>query len=279
MAELNYQRLEQINMFELLLAPLIVGLALSLITGPLGSFVVWRKMSYFGDTLSHAALLGIAFGFLLNVNPFYAVIFITIILAIALVYLESQQKLAIDTLLGILAHSSLSLGVVVISLMRNIRVDLMGYLFGDLLSITYSDVYFIMGGIVIVGVILFFNWNRFLYVTVSEELAFSNGINIVKNKLLLTLILALTIGLSMKFVGALIITSLLIIPAATARFYAKTPEQMALFAIVIGWLSVIGGLMLSAYYDTPTGPSVVIVNASLFVMSLMITKLLKFNIN
>lgn len=279
MAELNCQRLEQINMFELLLAPLIVGLALSLITGPLGSFVVWRKMSYFGDTLSHAALLGIAFGFLLNVNPFYAVIFITIILAIALVYLESQQKLAIDTLLGILAHSSLSLGVVVISLMRNIRVDLMGYLFGDLLSITYSDVYFIMGGIVIVGAILFFNWNRFLYVTVSEELAFSNGINIVKNKLLLTLILALTIGLSMKFVGALIITSLLIIPAATARFYAKTPEQMALFAIVIGWLSVIGGLMLSAYYDTPTGPSVVIVNASLFVMSLMITKLLKFNIN
>jgi len=279
MAELNYQRLEQINMFELLLAPLIVGLALSLITGPLGSFVVWRKMSYFGDTLSHAALLGIAFGFLLNVNPFYAVIFITIILAIALVYLESQQKLAIDTLLGILAHSSLSLGVVVISLMRNIRVDLMGYLFGDLLSITYNDVYFIMGGIVIVGAILFFNWNRFLYVTVSEELAFSNGINIVKNKLLLTLILALTIGLSMKFVGALIITSLLIIPAATARFYAKTPEQMALFAIVIGWLSVIGGLMLSAYYDTPTGPSVVIVNASLFVMSLMITKLLKFNIN
>lgn len=266
-------------MFELLLAPLIVGLALSLITGPLGSFVVWRKMSYFGDTLSHAALLGIAFGFLFNVNPFYAVIFITIILAIALVYLESQQKLAIDTLLGILAHSSLSLGVVVISLMRNIRVDLMGYLFGDLLSITYSDVYFIMGGIVIVGTILFFNWNSFLYVTVSEELAFSNGINIVKNKLLLTLVLALTIGLSMKFVGALIITSLLIIPAATARFYAKTPEQMALFAIVVGWLSVIGGLMLSAYYDTPTGPSVVIVNASLFVMSLVTTKLFKINIS
>lgn len=279
MAELSYLCLEQTNMFELLLAPLIVGLALSLITGPLGSFVVWRKMSYFGDTLSHAALLGIAFGFLFNVNPFYAVIFITIILAIALVYLESQQKLAIDTLLGILAHSSLSLGVVVISLMRNIRVDLMGYLFGDLLSITYSDVYFIMGGIVIVGTILFFNWNSFLYVTVSEELAFSNGINIVKNKLLLTLVLALTIGLSMKFVGALIITSLLIIPAATARFYAKTPEQMALFAIVVGWLSVIGGLMLSAYYDTPTGPSVVIVNASLFVMSLVTTKLFKINIS
>jgi len=213
--------------FELLLPPLIVGIALSFITGPLGSFVVWRKMSYFGDTLSHAALLGIAFGFLLNINPFYAVIFITIILAIALVYLESQQKLAIDTLLGILAHSSLSLGVIVISLMKNIRVDLMGYLFGDLLSITFTDVYFIVVGIIIVGIILFFNWNKFLFVTVNEELAFSHGINIVRTKLILTLILALTIGLSMKFVGALIITSLLIIPAATARFYARTPEKMA----------------------------------------------------
>lgn len=262
-------------MFELLLPPLIVGIALSFITGPLGSFVVWRKMSYFGDTLSHAALFGIAIGFLLQINPFYAVIFITIILAITLVYLETQQKIAIDTLLGILAHSSLSLGVVVISLMKNIRVDLMGYLFGDLLSITFFDVYLMSGGILIVGLILICNWNKFLYVTISEELAFSHGINIVKTKLLLTLVLALTIGLSMKFVGALIITSLLIIPAATARFYSRTPEQMALLAILVGSISIIGGLLFSAYYDTPTGPSVVIVNAFLFICSLVVTKFSK----
>lgn len=266
-------------MFELLLPPLIVGIALCLITGPLGSFVVWRKMSYFGDTLSHAALLGIAFGFLLNINPFYAVIFITIILAIALVFLESQQKLAIDTLLGILAHSSLSLGVIVISLMKNIRIDLMGYLFGDLLSITFSDIYFMIAGIIIVGIILLINWNNFLYVTISEELAFSNGINVVKNKLLLTLVLALTIGLAMKFVGALIITSLLIIPAATARFYVKTPEQMAFIAVLIGSISVIGGLVFSAFYDTPTGPSVVVVNACMFIGSLINIRLFKINLS
>lgn len=264
-------------MFELVLPPLIVGIALCLITGPLGSFVVWRKMSYFGDTLSHAALLGIAFGFLLNVNPFYTVIFITIILAIVLVFLESQQRLAIDTLLGILAHSSLSLGVIVISLMKNIRVDLMGYLFGDLLSITFTDIYFMIAGIIIVGTILVFNWNNFVYVTISEELAFSNGINIVKNKLLLTLMLALTIGLAMKFVGALIITSLLIIPAATARFYARTPEQMAFIAVLIGSISVIGGLTFSVFYDTPTGPSVVVVNACLFIFSLISGRF--FNMN
>lgn len=264
-------------MFELLLPPLLAGIILSLITGPLGTFVVWRKMSYFGDTLSHAALLGIALSFLLNINPFYAVIFLTVILAVGLIVLELQQKLAIDTLLGILAHSSLSLGVVVISLLNNIRVDLMGYLFGDLLSITLNDIYYILFGTIIVSIILYLNWNRFLFITVSEELAFSNGINIIKTKFILTLLLALTIALAMKFVGALIITSLLIIPAATARCYAKSPEQMAIFAIIIGIISVIGGLIISAYYDSPTGPSVVITNAFIFILSLMISKIFKLN--
>lgn len=264
-------------MFELLLPPLLAGIILSLITGPLGTFVVWRKMSYFGDTLSHAALLGIALSFLLNINPFYAVIFLTVILAVGLIVLELQQKLAIDTLLGILAHSSLSLGVVVISLLNNIRVDLMGYLFGDLLSITLNDIYYILFGTIIVSIILYLNWNRFLFITVSEELAFSNGINIIKTKFILTLLLALTIALAMKFVGALIITSLLIIPAATARCYAKSPEQMAIFAIIIGIISVIGGLIISAFYDSPTGPSVVITNAFIFILSLMISKIFKLN--
>lgn len=256
-------------MFELIFPPLIAGIILSFITGPLGTFVVWRKMSYFGDTLSHSALLGIALGFLLNINPFFAVIFVTILLALGLVILSIQQKLAIDTLLGILAHSSLSLGVIVISLLHNIRVDLMGYLFGDLLSITMNDIYLIIVGAIIVGIILFFNWNNFLFITVNEELALSNGINIIKTKLILTLVLALTIGLAMKFVGALIITSLLIIPAATARFYAKSPEKMAIFAIIVGILSICGGLMISAFYDTPTGPSIVITNAMLFSLSLV----------
>lgn len=264
-------------MFELLLPPLLAGIILSLITGPLGTFVVWRKMSYFGDTLSHAALLGIALSFLLNINPFYAVIFLTVILAVGLIVLELQQKLAIDTLLGILAHSSLSLGVVVISLLNNIRVDLMGYLFGDLLSITLNDIYYILFGTIMVSIILYLNWNRFLFITVSEELAFSNGINIIKTKFILTLLLALTIALAMKFVGALIITSLLIIPAATARCYAKSPEQMAIFAIIIGIISVIGGLIISAYYDSPTGPSVVITNAFIFILSLMISKIFKLS--
>lgn len=259
-------------MIELLLPSLLAGLCLTFVTGPLGTFVVWRRMSYFGDTLSHAALLGVALGFLLHINLFYAVIFVTFILAVGLIWLESQKQLPIDTLLGILAHSALSLGLVVISLMKNIRVDLMGYLFGDLLSVTTLDVYQIFVCVLLIGILLIWRWNHFLFITVSEELAFSNGIPVQFTKLLLTLLLALTIGISMKFVGALIITSLLIIPAATAKYYSKTPEMMAIIAIVIGIISIIGGLFFSFLYDTPTGPSVVLSNTCIFFITLIITK-------
>lgn len=260
-------------MIELLLPSLLAGLCLTTVTGPLGTFVVWRRMSYFGDTLSHAALLGIAFGFLLHINLFYSVIFITLILALGLLWLEAQKQLPIDTLLGILAHSALSLGLVVISLMNNIRIDLMGYLFGDLLSVTFIDVYQIIICVALIGILLLWRWNDFLFITVSEELAFSHGINIQFTKLLLTLLLALTIGIAMKFVGALIITSLLIIPAATAKYYSKTPEAMALIAIIIGMLSIICGLFFSLIYNTPTGPSVVLSNTCLFFISLLVSKL------
>ena len=259
-------------MIELLLPSLLAGLCLSCLTGPLGTFVVWRRMSYFGDTLSHAALLGIAFGFLLNINLFYAIIFVTLFLAIGLLWLESQKQLPVDTLLGILAHSALSLGLVVISLMSNLRIDLMAYLFGDLLSITMFDVYQITVCVMIIGSLLIWRWNHFLFITVSEELAFSHGINVPLTKFMLTILLALTIGIAMKFVGALIITALLIIPAATAKYYAKNPESMAIIAILIGMLSILGGILFSLIYDTPTGPSVVLSNTCLFFISLFISK-------
>lgn len=257
-------------MIELLLPGWIAGMLLAIAAGPLGSFVVWRRMSYFGDTLAHASLLGVAFGLLLNINPFYAVIAITLLLALILVWLEKRPQLAVDTLLGIMAHSSLSLGLVVVSLMANVRVDLMAYLFGDLLSVSYDDIVIILIGVTVVSGLLFWRWRALLSMTVSQELAFVDGVNIQRLRLLLMLVTALTIGIAMKFVGALIITSLLIIPAATARRFSRTPEQMAFIAILIGMLSVTGGLTFSALYDTPAGPSVVLVAAILFIFSLLV---------
>ncbi|WP_045046977.1 zinc ABC transporter permease subunit ZnuB [Rouxiella chamberiensis] len=255
-------------MIELLLPGWLAGILLAGAAGPLGSFVVWRRMSYFGDTLAHASLLGVAFGLLLNVNPFYAVIAVTLILALLLVVLERKPHLAVDTLLGIMAHSALSLGLVVVSLMSGVRVDLMAYLFGDLLSVTLGDIWMIGTGVALVIGVLCWQWRNLLSMTISPELAHVDGVNLQRSRVILMLVTALTIGMAMKFVGALIITSLLIIPAATARRFAKTPEQMASIAVLLGMIAVTGGLALSALYDTPAGPSVVLCAATLFVFSL-----------
>lgn len=175
-------------MIELLFPGWLAGIMLACAAGPLGSFVVWRRMSYFGDTLAHASLLGVAFGLLLDVNPFYAVIAVTLLLAGGLVWLEKRPQLAIDTLLGIMAHSALSLGLVVVSLMSNIRVDLMAYLFGDLLAVTPEDLISIAIGVVIVVAILFWQWRNLLSMTISPDLAFVDGVKLQRVKLLLMLV-------------------------------------------------------------------------------------------
>ncbi|QZN97870.1 zinc ABC transporter permease subunit ZnuB [Symbiopectobacterium purcellii] len=256
-------------MIDILLPGWLAGMFLACAAGPLGSFVVWRRMSYFGDTLAHASLLGVAIGFLLDINVYYAVILVTLLLALGLVWLERRPYLAIDTLLGIMAHSALSLGLVVVSLMNNIRVDLMAYLFGDLLSVTTQDLWLIGPGVLVVIAIMCWQWRSLLSMTISQELAHVDGVNVQRTRLLLMLVTALTIGLAMKFVGALIITSLLIIPAATARRFARTPEQMAGLAVVLGMLAVTGGLIFSALYNTPAGPSVVLSASFLFMLSLI----------
>ena len=242
-------------MFDILLPAWLAGLLLAFITAPLGAFVVWRKMAYFGDTLSHSALLGVALGIFLEVDPYIAVIVMTILLALALVWLEHKTNYSIDTVLGIIAHVSLSLGVITISLLDNVRVDLMSYLFGDLLAIDYQDVIFIGIGVLVISIVV-------------PEFAQIEGLNVARLRLLLMTLTALTIALSMKFVGALIITSLLIIPSATARLFARTPEKMVGYAILFTILAISGGLSLSWWKNTPAGPSVVLCAGILFLLGL-----------
>ncbi len=252
---------------ELLIAPLMAGLFIAIAAGPLGSFVVWRRMAYFGDTLAHASLLGVALGVLLNININLALIVCCLGLALILVSLQRQQLVATDTLLGILAHSSLSLGLVAISFFDNVRVDLMAYLFGDLLAVDQNDVLMIGTGAVVMLGLLAWLWRPLLSMTINEEMARVEGVNVEAMRLILMLMIGLVIALAMKFVGALIITSLLIIPPAIARRFSTSPEQMAVNASVAGMLAVISGLWLSWNYDTPAGPSVVVSAASLFIIS------------
>lgn len=252
-------------MADFLLNALLAGLALALVAGPLGSFVVWRRMAYFGETLSHAALLGVALGLWLAISPTLAVIAGCLLLALALLALQGRQTLATDTLLGILAPTTLALGLVTMSLLE-VRVDLMAYLFGDLLAISRDDLYWVLGGSALVLLALIPLWRPLLAITVHEELARVEGLPVAGLRLALMLLIALVIALAMKIVGVLLITSLLIIPAAAAQRHARTPEQMAIGASLIGLLAVSAGLALSWFQDTPAGPSIVVSAAVLFLL-------------
>ena len=251
---------------DFFLFALAAGLSLALVAGPLGSFIVWRRMSYFGDTLAHSALLGIAIGLITGSNPQLSIIVSCLVLAALLVFLDRRPTLSTDTLLGILAHSTLAMGVVVLALTESVRVNLEAYLFGALLTIDGSDLAWVLAIVVIVAAVLFRYWNDFLSITVHAELAEIEGINVKRLNLILVMIIALTIAVSMKIVGVLLITSLLIIPPAAARRLAKTPEAMALLASGLGAFSIVSGLLGSFYLDTPVGPTVVVTATLIFLL-------------
>ena len=257
---------------DFLLYALCAGLLLALVAGPLGAFVVWRRMAYFGDTLAHSALFGVALGWLFDINLALAVIVGCLLLAFVLVALQRRQPLASDTILGILAHSTLSLGLVTLSFMESVRVDLMGYLFGDLLAVSAIDLVWIGAGSIVVLVCMIALWRPLLAITVHEELAQVEGLPVAKLRLVLMVLMALVIAVAMKIVGVLLITSLLIIPAAAAQRHARSPEQMALGATLIGMLAVWAGLAMSWHYDTPAGPSIVVCAAALFLISFVVPR-------
>ena len=254
-------------MDDFLLRAIAAGVGVALVAAPLGAFVVWRRMAYFGDTLAHSALLGLALGFLLDVNPNFAILVVAVFIALLLLLLQSRRVLASDTLLGILAHSALSVGLVVMAFQDSARVDLIGYLFGDILAVSADDLWWVWGGGLLVLTALFAIWQPLLSLTVHEELAQVEGVPVPVVRLAFVLMIAIVIAIAMKIVGALLITSMMIIPAAAARRFSQTPEQMALVAALIGVLAVFMGLAASWYWDTPAGPSIVVSTALLFSFS------------
>ncbi len=254
-------------MDDFMLRALLAGIGTALVTGPLGALYVWRRMAYFGDTLAHSALLGVALGLFMEININLSIVFVCVLLAVLLVVLQHKRRLASDTLLGILSHSALSLGLVSLAFMHSVQIDLMGYLFGDILAVSVSDIYWIYGGGLFALLALIIIWRPLLALTVHEELARVEGVPVATVKLVFMLLVALIIALSMKVVGILLVTSLLIIPAATARGFAKTPEQMALLAALIGCLAVGSGLFASLQWDLPAGPAVVMIAALFFFLA------------
>ena len=250
---------------DFMLRATIAGLGVALIAAPLGCFVVWRRMAYFGEATAHAALLGIALSLALEL-PIFAGTLVAALLMAWVVTQLSGRELASDTLLGVTAHAGLALGLVVAAFLTGVRIDLMAYLFGDILAVTISDLYIIWFGVIIGLALIYWRWSPMLISTLNEELAYSNDINPKREKLFLTLALAVTVAVSIKVVGLLLISALLIIPAAAARNISQTPETMVITTAIIGVISAVSGLQFSYFFNSPPGPSIVCVSLVCFLI-------------
>lgn len=250
----------------------LAGIGVALAAAPLGSFVVWRRMAYFGDATAHAAILGVALSLALEMSVFPGAMAVALVMALTVSAL-SGRGYAMDTLLGVLAHSALAFGLVAVSFLSGIRIDLMAYLFGDILAVSQGDLAVIWGGAALVVALIGWRWSALLTATLNEELAHASGIDPRREQLVLTLALAITVAVAIKVVGALLIAALLIIPAAAARPLARTPEGMALTAAGIGAASALVGLRAAYVLDTPAGPSIVCVAALCFVATSLVAGL------
>lgn len=250
-------------MAEFLLRGALAGLAVALAAGPLGCFVVWRRMAYFGDATAHAAILGVALALGFSLSVFAGTLAVALVMAL-LVSTLAARGWAMDTTLGVLAHSALAFGLVAASFIQGVRVDLSAWLFGDILAVGWGDLAVIWGGALLVCALLIWRWDRLLTATLNEDLAYASGVHPGRERLVLVIALALVVAVAIKVVGALLIAAMLIIPAASARAFARAPETMALGAVAMGALAAFAGLAASLHLDTPAGPSIVAAAAVMF---------------
>ena len=253
---------------------LLAGIGIALVTGPIGCFIIWRRLSFFGDTLSHSALLGVTMAVFFDINIAFSVFVISSVIAIMLLKLQKTTKLPGDALLGLLAHSSLAVGLVVIGFLSSIRFDVMGLLFGDILAVNQNDLLLIWIGGALILLILRLIWKPLFATTVNYELAEAEGMNPARVNAIFTILMAAIIAISIKMVGLLLITGMLIIPAAMARNLSNNPVQMVVYSVIGGLLSVIVGLFASLELNSPSGPSIITAALVLFILSL--TKINKF---
>lgn len=247
----------------------LAGVGLSLATGPLGSFVVWRRMAYFGDATAHAAILGVALALATDLPVGFGTLVVALAMAVTVATL-SARGWAMDTTLGVLAHSALAFGLVAISFVPGVRTDLSAYLFGDILAVSRLDLVYVWGGAALVVGLLVWRWDALLTATLNEDLAHASGLKPDRERLVLTLALALVVAVALKVVGALLIAAMLVIPAAAARGVTRSPEAMAGVAVFIGAAASLGGLQLSLWQDTPAGPSIIACAAAAFAVSALI---------
>jgi len=250
----------------------LAGIGVAAAAGPLGCFVVWRRMAYFGDATAHAAILGVALALATELPIFAGVVVAALAMALT-VSAGLGRSYAMDTALGVAAHAALAAGLVALSALEGVRIDLMGYLFGDILAVGRTDLATIWLGALAVIALIAGRWDRLLASTLNADLAAAEGGHPARDRLVLTVTLALLVALALKVVGALLITAMLIVPAAAARPFARGPEAMALIAAALGAAAVVTGLAASLHLDAPAGPGIVVAAVAIFTLANLIDRM------
>ena len=252
---------------DFLIRALLAGIGLAMVAGPAGCFIVWRRLAYFGETIAHSALLGVAIAVLVNLHLVIGIFVTAVVVVLAMSYLERRDTLPTDTLLGLLSHGGLAVGLVLLSFFPDMRLDLQGLLFGDILAVSHLDLAVVWGGGAVALVLLWWIWRPLLAATVNSDLATVAGLRPERALLVFGILLAAVIAAAIKIVGVLLIVALLIIPSATVRRFTSSPEQMAAGAALAGVIAVAGGLLASATLDTPSGPSIVVTALAVFLVT------------
>ncbi len=258
---------------EFMIRALLSGIALSLVSGPVGCFILWKKMAYFGDTLAHSALLGVALALFLDIDAVLGVFFIAVVISLLLIGIRRLVIFSNDSALGILSHSALALGLIAVSLSASGKIHLTSLLFGDILAVTWSDVWVSFGVAGAILAILVWQWRSLIANTLSPDIAQVERLGFVGSELLFMVLCSGLVAIAMKITGVLLISALLILPPAIARIFARSPESMAVMAVFFGILSIAGGLLMSLEFDIPSGPSIIAAAVALFIVGLAASRL------
>lgn len=257
--------LEYPFMQRALLAAILMGTLCPL----LGVFVVVRRMSFFGDAIAHSAFTGIALGLLLGVDPSYSAVGFAVVVALGMGYLQANSRIPSDTIIGVFFSGAAAIGILLIGLLQGYRVNLFSFLFGDILTVDAGNLMVVGALLIVVGAVITVLRRPLLQIALNRDLAAAQGVPVSLMEYTLMVLLAVTVAVSIKLVGIILVTAMLIIPAAAARNVSKTLHQMFGFALVFGVFSAVVGLFGSYALNTASGPTIVLVGIALFIASLV----------
>lgn len=248
---------------------LLAGLALAVVGGVLGTFIVLRGMAFFSDAIAHASLLGVALALILALQPFLGAVVIALLAAVAIALLRGRTAASLDTLIGVAFSTAVALAVIVIGFLKGYRADLLAFLFGDILALRTSDVVLAWALSAVVLALLVVSWRDVVLSTLHRDLAAVEGVRVTQTELLFLLLVALVVAVALKLAGVILVTALLIVPAAAAQNVARTFQGMVAWSVVFSLLSVVSGILVSFAANLPSGPTIVVTAAALFVLSLL----------